>query len=54
MSAALALASDVSQLALDLTGSSGPEPARGGAFLVLLSFLLSFVLVRTNTRLIRS
>jgi hypothetical protein len=30
------------------------EPARGAAFLVLLSFLVSFLLVRTNTRLIRS
>jgi len=54
MSSAIALASDASQLAHQVTGSSGPEPARGGAFLVLLSFLLSFLLVRTNTRLIRS
>jgi hypothetical protein len=34
--------------------TSAAEPARGAAFLVLLSFLVSFLLVRTNTRLIRS
>jgi hypothetical protein len=40
-------------LTSELTGSTS-EPTRGAAFLVLLSFLVSFVLVRTNTRLIRS
>lgn len=35
---------------------AGPkvEPGRGAAFLVLLAFLVSFLAVRTNTRLIRS
>ncbi len=37
-----------------LVTEQGDEPGRGAAFLVLLSFLASFVLVRTNTRLIRS
>ena len=36
------------------SASADAEPARGAAFLVLLAFLVSFVLVRTNTRLIRS
>jgi hypothetical protein len=40
-------------LSAELAGSTA-EPAQGAAFLVLLSFLVSFVLVRTNTRLIRS
>jgi hypothetical protein len=33
---------------------AGIEPGRGAAFLVLLAFLVSFTLVRVNTRLIRS
>jgi hypothetical protein len=37
-----------------LSYSSAAEPGRGAAFLVLLAFLVSFVAVRTNTRLIRS
>jgi hypothetical protein len=51
---ALALASTAPELALQLSGSGEPEPARDGAFLVLLSFLVSFLLIRSNTRLIRS
>jgi hypothetical protein len=35
-------------------GSGSAEPTRGASFLVLLAFLLAFVLVRTNTRIIRS
>lgn len=50
---AASLLSDVAPLAA-LVNESGTEPARGAAFLVLLSFLVSFLLVRTNTRLIRS
>ena len=40
--------------AAPLSASADVEPARGAAFLVLLAFLVSFLLVRTNTRLIRS
>ena len=40
--------------AAPLSASAEAEPARGAAFLVLLAFLVSFLLVRTNTRLIRS
>lgn len=38
---------------VDLTGTR-PEPARGAAFLVLLSFLLAFAFIRTSARLMRS
>jgi hypothetical protein len=51
--AASLLLPDVAPLAALVT-ESGTEPARGAAFLVLLSFLVSFLLVRTNTRLIRN
>jgi hypothetical protein len=42
------------QLTVDLGGGGTMTPGRGAAFLVLLAFLASFVLVRVNTRLIRS
>jgi hypothetical protein len=42
------------ELDAEVTGSASAEPARGAAFLVLFAFLVSFVLVRTNTRIIRS
>ena len=38
----------------ELLDPTSVEPGRGGAFLVLLAFLVAFVLVRTNTRIIRS
>ena len=41
-------------LSVELFGSNTSEPSSGAAFLALLAFLLSFVLVRINTRLIRS
>ena len=52
MLAATAVATVDVGLTLDLGG--GVAPGRGAAFLVLLAFLVSFVLVRVNTRLIRS
>jgi hypothetical protein len=42
------------ELARELVGSGSAEPTRGASFLVLLAFLLAFVLVRTNSRIIRS
>ncbi|HLL86078.1 MAG TPA: hypothetical protein VK387_02065 [Thermoleophilaceae bacterium] len=41
-------------LGRELVERGSDEPARGASFLVLLAFLVSFVLVRTNTRIIRS
>jgi hypothetical protein len=41
-------------LSADIAHSDASEPGGGASFLVLLAFLVSFVLVRTNTRLIRS
>ena len=41
-------------LAVELFGSQASEPSSGKAFLALLAFLLSFVLVRINTRVIRN
>jgi len=40
-------------LTADLLGS-GREPSEGGAFLVLLAFLISFVFIRTSARMIRA
>jgi hypothetical protein len=53
VTAALALLDDAAPLG-SLLYSSAHEPGRGAAFLVLLAFLVSFLAVRTNTRLIRS
>jgi len=40
-------------LTTDLLGR-GREPSEGGAFLVLLAFLISFVFIRTSARMIRA
>jgi len=48
------LAAEAADLGRELAGAGATEPARGAAFLVLLSFMVAFLVVRTNTRIIRS
>ena len=50
----LASGSAAADLGHQLLDPNAVEPPRGAAFLVLLAFLGSFLLVRTNTRIIRS